>query len=338
MAPNPIRVAVLRFVWAPGPIPPDAQPHPTWPDALFEYTFQNIRDYWLRATFGLLELEFDFSIAHWWRLDDHAHADLKDDRPGMLAAARRVVEVDNGISLAGFDEVVAFMHAPPCNSGATRGGAVLDQGGTVPSFQHELGHVLGFQHAYGPFIPPPNKFGSLYNDPYCVMGYTGRQAHPIQQPAQFMQTQILQGPAFWRSERRASAAAIYRRFSGSGYFVNSGWVAHTAQGGRVWVGSLTETTKTAPVMAVLPIPSQREALLTIEYRTAHGDDAGVIPAVVVHSIGAREVGLEHDEVNPPWFEGTMTPAVGASFETLGVRFQIVTLFTGQPAGVQIQTS
>jgi hypothetical protein len=313
-----------------------------WPDALFHETFQanngwSLRDYWLRSTFGLLRLEFDFSIANWWRLDDQTHAALKDDRGGILAAARRVVEVDNGISLARFNQVIAFVHAPPCNAGAIGGGAVFDQGGTLPFFEHELGHVLGFQHAFGPFIPPPNEFGNLYNDPYCVMGYTGVQSHPIPQPAAFMQTQILHGANFWRSERRASAAAVYRRFSGTGDFVNSGWVAHTATGGRVWIGSLTETTNTAPIVAVLPIPAQPEAQLTVEYRTSVGDDAGVAQAVVVHSIGAREVGLGRDEVNPPWFEGTLAPVVGSSFETLGVRFEVVTVFTGQPAGVEIQT-
>jgi hypothetical protein len=308
-----------------------------WPDALFDEVFRNIRDYWRRATFGLLRLEFDFSIAHWWRFDDHAQADLKRDRRRILSAARRVVEVDNGISLARFDKVVAFVHPPPCDAGAIDGGAVFDQGGAIPFFQHEMGHVLGFQHAFGPFIPPPDEYGSVYNDPYCVMGKTDVQSHPIQQPAQFMQTQILKGSAFWRSERRASAAAIYRRFIGSGDFVHSGWVVHTARGGRVWIGSLTETTNTAPVIAVLPIPAQPEALLTIEYRTAFGDDAGVTPAVVIHSIGAREVGLGHDEVNPPWFEGAMAPVDGTSFETLGVQFQIMTLYTGQPAGVEIQT-
>jgi hypothetical protein len=60
-----------------------------------------------------------------------------------------------------------------------------------------------------------------------------------------------------------------------------------------------------------------------------------MPAVVVHSIGAHDVG-GLSEVNPPWFEGTIAPVVGASFTVLGVRFEVATLFTGHPAGVEIK--
>jgi hypothetical protein len=341
MAAKPIRVAVLRFLWAPGPPVPDEQAHATWPDELFHEVFQNgngwsIRDYWLRSSFGLLQLEFDFTISTWWRLADRTHAQLRTDRAGILAACRRVVEQDNGISLSAYDHVVAFVHAPPINAGAIGigDGASLDQGGTIPFFQHEIGHVLGFQHAFGPFVPPPSVFGSLYNDPYDVMGFTGTQAHAIPAPSQFAQTTILQGASFWQSERRASAAALYRRFTGSADFVDSGWVANVATGQRVWIGALSEVDNTTPVIAVLPISDGR--LVTIEYRTNTADDAGVTPAVVVHSIGAHDVGTGRTEMNPPWFEGTIAPQVGASLNVLGVKIEITTLYGGTPAGVEVE--
>jgi hypothetical protein len=342
MAPKPIRVAVLRFLWAPGPEVPGALPHLTWPDNLFHELFQasngwSLRDYWLRSSFGLLQLEFDFSIANWWRFGDHTQAELMQDRQGMLAAARGVVEKDNGISLKDFDEVIAFVHAPPSNAGAVGGGAVFDQAGSIPFYQHELGHVLGFQHSFGPFLPPPNMFGSLYNDIYCVMGYTGPQAHAIQRPSAFTNTQIV-AQDFWRSERRPSAAALYRRFTGTGEFVDSGWVAHVQPDQRVWIAALSEADNVTPVVAVLPVPGRPDVNLTVEYRTNVGDDAGVNPAVVIHSIGANDVGAGRGEVNPPWLESTTAPAVGNAVDVLGVRFEIATLFTGHPAGAEVQIS
>jgi hypothetical protein len=342
MAAQTIRVAVLRLLWAPGPATTE-HPQLTWPDDLFYELFQgsngwSLRDYWLRSSLGLFQFEFDLSIAHWWRFGDHSHAELGSNRAGILTAARQVVEQDNGISLAGFDRVIAFVHAPPSNAGATEGGAVFDQGGSIPFFQHELGHVLGFQHSFGPFMPPPNVFGSLYNDPYCVMGYTGEQAHSIPVPAEFAQTPIFDPTSFWQSERRPAAASLYRRFSGTAEFVNSGWVAKVAAGARVWVAALSEVTNTVPVLAVLPVPGQPNASLTIEYRTASGDDAGVTSAVVIHSLGAHDVGAGRGEMNPAWFEGTISPSVGSSLEVLGIRFEVMTVDTGQPGGVELQVT
>lgn len=337
----PMKIAVLRLLWAPGPQVPDEKPHLQWPDEFFFELFQasngwSLRDYWHRASFGLLQLEFDFSIARWWRFGDHSHAELKDDRNGILAAARQVIEGDNGVSLSAYDGVIAFVHAPPCNAGACGGGAVFDQGGSVAFFQHELGHVLGFMHSFGPFIPPPNMFGSLYNDPYCVMGYTGTQSHTLPTPAAFSNVAIINS-GFWASERRPAAASLYRRFTGTPDFVNSGWVEHLDPGGRVWVAALSEVENTTPVLAVLPVPATQSQVM-IEYRTQSGDDQGVAPGVVVHSIGAHDVGQGRGEVNPPWFETLIPAVVGASATVLGLYLEVVTVSSGTPGGVEIQTS
>lgn len=346
MPPNPIRVAVLRSLWAGGRLEP-LEKQPTWPDDFLYEVFQgdnggsireevfqgdsgwSIRDYWNRAAFGLLRLEFDLSVAPQWRrlAEGETQAKLKGDRGAILAACRRAAEQD-GVALANYDKVVAFVHPGPCDAGAVDGGAVFDQGGSIPFFQHELGHVLGFQHAFGPLKPPPDEYGSLYNDPYCVMGYTDLQAHSIEQPSQFSDVDLPSG--FWRSDRRASAASLYRRFRGTSDFVNSGWVAHTEAGQRVTVTALCEAGSTSPVVAVVPVPDKPDALLAIEYRTNVGDDEGVDPAVVIHSIGVGDVGVGRSEVDPPWFEGTISPAVGASLSVLGLKCEIVAVNSAMP--------
>ncbi|WP_157498153.1 hypothetical protein [Leifsonia sp. Leaf336] len=355
MKPNPVKVAVLRFQFAPGGKTDGEEPSLTWPDELFYELFQgsngwSVRDYWLRSSLGLLQLEFDFSIGKWWRLGDISRSStapngklLKDDRGQLYAAIRSFLNKED-VSLDGFDQVIAFVHPPPVDAGATPGGAVFDQGGIIGFYEHELGHVLGFQHSFGPFIPPPNVFGSLYNDPYCVMGYTQPQS-PVDVPAEFAQTQVLD-PNFWWSERRAAAASLYRRFRGTPFFEDSGWVTHSSIGERTWVGALTDFSNTSaqatPIVSVLSAPDAPNISLTVEYRApsgaAHDDDRGLMPAVVIHSLGAHDVGAGRSEVDPAWFEAALDPQVGASVTVLGTRFEVMTVDTGSPRGVEVQTS
>lgn len=338
MAPQTFKVAVLRLLWAADPHHAPLDPDPVWPDEMFNETFQanngwSLRDYWHASSFGLLRPEFDFSLARWWRLPQR-HGELTK-REDILSAARRFVEEDKKTSLGGYDRDIAFIHGPSIDAGATTGGAVFDQGGSIPFYQHELGHVLGFMHSFGPFIPPPNEFGSLYNDPYCVMGYTGPQSHQISPPPELSAVEILD-QNFWRSERRPAAASLYRRFTGSSDFVDSGWVAHVEPGQRVWIAALSEADNTTPVVAVMQAPGQPEVTVAIEYRTAFGDDAGVTPAVVVHSLGAGNVGMGRSEVNPPWFEGTIEPKVGEHLDLLGLHIEVMSLYEGSPHGVEVQ--
>ena len=341
MQPTIVRVAVLRFLWPPGPAVSGALPSLTWPDDFYEQLFQaqngwSIRDYWLRSSFGLLQLEFDFSLAHWWRFGDFDQASTSSNRGAILADARQIVEADSPGSLDRFDQIIAFVHAPPSNAGAEglASGAILDQNAIIPFYQHEVGHMLGFEHAYGPFVPPPSTLGYVYNDPYDVMGYTNVQSHGIPTPPEFANIQSYPGKPLWQSERRPSAAALYRRFTGTSQFVQSGWVEHASAGDRVWVASLSDAVSATPVIAVIPAPGGT-GVVTIEYRTATGDDAGVTPAVVIHTIGVRQVPAGLGEVNPPWFEGTITPTVGSLFVAAGLRFQVMTVATGSVGGAEV---
>jgi hypothetical protein len=316
MFPSPIRVMIPRFMWQ--TVSPDATGSLIWPTAFFDAIFRapngwSVRDYWSRVTFGLLDLRFD--LANLWWLLEREQSSLRDDRGGMIAACRAATE-ENDYSLAGYDRVVCFVNPPPCNAGAigAPGDVVLDQAGSLEMFQHEVGHLLGFEHVWGR--------NGVYEDPYCVMGYTGQWAHDIARPPEFAHLTTI-ATDFWRSGRRVAAASLYRlfvrpEFGGSGA-LDSGpgaagffdpHVAHVRTGESVWLTALSESSGAEPVLAVMPIPEG--GVLAVEYRNNTGDDAGVPPAVVIQTIGARSPGAGHHEVDPPWFEATVEPQAGAS--------------------------
>jgi hypothetical protein len=270
-----------------------------WDTPFFSELFQgrngwSIRDYWLRATFGLMDLQFQLA-GRWWILERDQTA-LRNDRGGMIAACRAATE-ENGQSLAGFDRVVCFVHPPPCNAGAigSPGDVVLDQAGNLEMFQHEVGHMLGFEHAWGR--------SGVYDDPYCVMGGGGTYANDIPRPPEFSGVVTL-AQDFWRSARRVAAASLYHLFvRGLGDLTAKGAAGsfeHRVVGtrfGRVAEVAALSQARDKPVIAVAPIPSG--GVLTVEYRTAAGDDVGVDPAVVVHTLGSRSIGPGHHEVDPP---------------------------------------
>jgi len=228
-----------------------------------------------------------------------------DERPWGDGDACRDQAREDGEPLDGFDRVIAFVHAPPCNAGArsSPGDAVLDQGGWLPYFQHEIGHVLGFEHSFGP--------GGPYDDPYCVMGYTNTQSHRIEMPTDFSGVTMLKGADFWQSERVLSGASLYRYLPD---FANSDRVGRVdiSQGAHITLTSLSEGHWGGLLLAVVPA---EVGDLTVEYRTRSLDDAGVSPAVVVHSIGRRFFDAGH-EVDPVWFEAAIDP-VTSTVERIG---------------------
>ena len=297
-----VRVKVLRYLWA-SPAP-DALASLQWPDDAYADIFSNangwsLHEYWWRATLGLIDLRFDIAP---WHVLHQQQADVMKDRNKILKVCRTQALNDDGVSFEGFQHIIAFVHAPPSNAGANGqfGDAVFDQNPfTLGFYQHELGHLLGFEHAFGP--------GGPYDDDYCVMGESRRQERSFPAFASFSQVDLLPGVDLFKSERRLAAAALYRymddfKASPSVHRVDP------SQPTTVTLVALSEASYGEPVLAVL---RTQDGELTVEYRTDRGDDSGVKPAAVVHSIGRHDPGEGKHEVDPIWFETAVPAQVGA---------------------------
>ncbi|GAA3193230.1 hypothetical protein [Actinocorallia longicatena] len=319
------RFAIATFLFR--SVLPDATGNLPWSRDLMRQVFvdheYSVRNYWHRATCGLVDLQFDIVTPLFYPFEEYSQAEAqgRGGRNRTLDAARGYL-ADNGISLDGYDHLIVAVPTGPTDAGATGGDIAFDLAGASLAFlQHEVGHTLGFQHAFGPLIPPPDPFGSLYNDAYCVMGYTGPQSHAVQVPP--ISAGMIRDPAgFWRSERRVSAASLLRH---SVPFRVSGRVTQIrgllGGGARVFALAGTSSPPDAQ-LAVIRRPRHPNQYLTVEYRTATADDAGVNPAVVIHSIGAHDVGPGRGEVDPSWLETAIPATPGSTATVLGIRFVV----------------
>jgi hypothetical protein len=315
-----IRVCVLRYDWQKPRL--GVTPGAKWPDAFFQALYNgpdgwSISSYWNRCTFGLIDLQFEFQP---WRMLPHDQAQDGDDRGGILRICKEQARAD-GVKLETFDKVVAFVHPPPNNAGASDGDAVFDQGGSIEFFEHEMGHVLGYQHAFGArgfsefgaFDPAYGGIGDdVYEDPWCVMGFTGPQSRPVVPPPPFSGVGVVGD--FWASGRRLSSAALYRHSASTSFSATPSAFEIRPSGdprnglAQVTLAAASEGRLLDPVVAVVPGDHGR---ICVEYRTRSVDDAGILPsraaggAVIVHTIGRRPQLAWETEDQPVWLEAVI---------------------------------
>lgn len=318
-----VRACLLRYQWK-TPRPGTAVT-PTWPDTFVDELFNGVNDwsisaYWNRCTFGLVDLHFEIQP---WRPLPHDQAKEGDDRGGILARCEEQARAD-GVSVDDFDRVIAFVHPPDNNAGAVNGGAVFDQGATtIEYYEHEIGHVLGYQHAFGargfsdfgrPFDPVFGTIGDdVYEDPWCVMGFTGPQSRAVAIPPSFaMSPAVPRG--FWSCGRRLSTASLYRHTDATSFHETPGALEvglsgdPAASSKQVNLVASSEARLLDPVLAYV---DGDHGQVCIEYRTNTLDDAGMLPgrsvvaAIVVHTIGRRpQLAWEHED-KPVWLEAVI---------------------------------
>ena len=287
---RPVKVAVLRYRWQ-TPAPGTATPA-EWDDATTNAIFSDdngwsVADYWWRATLGAINLSL---VLYPWRTLPGEQAKLDKARRDVAAYARTQAKSD-GVDLTAYDHVCILVQPPPGDRGAvgTPGDVVLDERPfSLEFFQHEFGHLLGFEHAFG---RAPDGTWQAYRDDFDVMGYSQDNDHAI--PAA-----ITSLPAnFWRSGRRLSAASLYRYVP---EFAQSSSVVAASAGSNVRLTALTAARLGDPTIAVVTTGS---GSITAEYRLPEEDDSGLpAPVVVLHSIGRRPLPAGAHEKNPVVYE------------------------------------
>jgi hypothetical protein len=316
-----VRIAFVRYAWqTPNPTSPTGLPQ--WNDNTVGEVFDrtngwSVNEYWRRATLGLVDLKVDL---YPWKTMPGSQAALDTNRSSVAALVRQQAAAD-GVPLARYDQLVSLLHPPPGDRGAvsTPGDVVLDEmmaGGQLAFlefFEHEFGHLLGFEHAFG----PQGGNWVAYPDNFCVMGSTGPGRHAIpSQPK--LDVQQTAGAGFWWSGRRLAAASLYRyveAFKASPSIIRVGRNSVST----VRLVAVTEGRFGDPLIAVVET-KQGEA--TIEYRVATDDDIGLnqTPCLVLHTIGRRPLSPpppQTHEVNPIVYEGTCAASTGAAVSLRG---------------------
>jgi hypothetical protein len=300
------RICLLRYQWeTPKPPKPGVMYVPPWPDAFYEQVLSasngwSLHDYWYRVTDGLIDL--DIQIQGWNILPGDQAAPDSNDRGKLVAKVKDQARAD-GIDIGSYDHVVAFLYPGNNNAGARGTDAILDQSPfSLEFYQHEMGHVLGYSHAFG------TADDCEYHDDWCVMGFSQHQQHPVPVPPDLAAVSVDNPVGFWNSGRRLSTAALIH-YTGPTEFATTSSVHPLDVAGApqtIELAAASESHLHDPTLAVIGTELFQ---LTLEYRMPTSDDAGIRPdektraAVIVHSIGRRlPMPWQSQNVVPVWLE------------------------------------
>jgi hypothetical protein len=225
-------IAVVRFVWSEPPRAGDPQPWPDWavqwlldgtgalPGQRFEFHRMHdtsVAGFFRDATLGLIELSFDLYPKQGAPLVLQAKRDSlrtgQPDQAALAAAQTFFASQSPSISIDSFDGIIYWVDPPTSDWGAIacppdgRGRtqrALLHQMLTHHTYAHEIGHVAGYEHAYG----ISDLQDPVYKDNYCVMGYDDMEYCRLPPPVAFGGLDHDQN--LWLGTRLASAANTYR--------------------------------------------------------------------------------------------------------------------------------
>ncbi len=305
-----VRVALLRYAWqTPRPGSPVIA---RWTDQQVREIFAaentwSVEQYWWRASMGLVDLVFDF---YPWRTLPGMQATLDVGR-GAVNDLIRAQAASDGVPLDKYDQICTLLDPPPGDRGATHspGDVVVDEAPFAHEFfQHEFGHLMGYEHAFG--LRATDQTWQAYIDNFDVMADSLNNTRNIPAAQDLAGLPLPPGLLFWRSGRRLSAASLYRYESA---FASSPSVVRvpTKASQSVRLVALSKGRFGDPVVAVV---STAKGDVTIEYRIAEGDDSAMsqAPALVVHSIGRRPLPPKAHEINPVVFEAQAAARIGTT--------------------------
>ena len=263
----------------------------------------SVAGFWRASTLGLLEASFDLYPKDGSTLTLDARRDsLRNGEPDQKAlAATEAFFLGEGIPIDSFDGIVYWVDPPTADWGAIdcppegRGRsqrAMLHQMLAHRTFCHEIGHVLGYQHAFD--IENPSD--PVYRDDFCVMGQDNVGSWWM--PANAAMDRLEHDPGLTLATHLAAAASSYRHCRPFRTSLGVREVSPTIPEEAELV-SLSRATFGDRVLLVV---RDAGAFFVVEYRTNVGWDTGVSSAVVVHSLGLRANPPGFGEDRPVWFE------------------------------------
>ncbi len=315
---NPVkrRYAMIRYMWQIPEADAETGFFP-WSDEMLRaiFTDQNgwsVKSYWERATLGLMTFDIDIYPLRVLPLLENGQQNNRGDCINLLKTQAIADGIPLELPLGNiniYDNVIAFILPPPSNAGASsvNGDALFDENGCLEFYQHEIGHVLGFPHTWG--LDSDNNYGA-YNDDYDIMGNTFPYRHSIPAAPELAYQKLNEN--FWFSGRRLSAASLYRyipSFASQPSIIRLSFPCET----QVTLSGLAVAEYNQPVLVV--VATQHGEIL-IEYRPNMGDDIGVEPAIVIHSLDRRSVTPGASEIRPVFYEGRVSLPAGGNFITI----------------------
>jgi hypothetical protein len=294
-------------------------------------TARSVAGFWADCTFGFTDLEFDIFPGEGQEVPT-LQASQADGRGTVVTQALAQS------SAAGYVGAVVWVYPPPSDAGSAGGGNVLfDQNGSHYFYCHEIGHSLGMSHPFGPH--------GVYHDPYCVMGSpSGFQLTP--DPAYDALT-VPHG--FWGAPCMPSAANMFRTPRWEHEFADHKMVEAQEWGTpyEVELVALSEAQRGDKILVAVDIGRDfdtnprrdwpQSGTYFAEYRTATGWDAGVEPAIVIHSRDIRPLpvvvksgfldkpSFHYGEVRPVYFEGTVPRPFDSVYVSPNGRFALEVL-------------
>ena len=126
----------------------------------------NVRSYWEACSLNLRQLDLKFHSLGTLDAVQNATDGRKDARDAIIQTALTQARAEN-IPVDTFANHVVYVHPFVNTCGSAGANLLLDEDALHAFYCHEFGHLLGLHHPIGA------QSLQVYDDPYCLMGYTG---------------------------------------------------------------------------------------------------------------------------------------------------------------------
>ena len=207
-----------------------------------------------------------------------------------------------GVPVGNYDHLILFVGGRIINGGGgsirvngrLKPAALLDDDSWHNMICHEIGHAIGFDHAFRPSINTGYEFGK-YGDPYCIMSASGTTGISHVIPFKPV-ADIAPGINFWTGGAGLSAATAWRWLPG--FPAIPTWATEIRRGAAARQVSIEPLWRGTGTRLAVMRTRAGDGWWTVEYRPAVGWDRGATagavdpakgPGVVIHRL--RDLGV-----------------------------------------------